>query len=89
MSIRSPRSPAENSAGRSMPRAEYSSRTSCGNFTACCSPMGGLRSSTIVNHLVLRSFYQAGSKRMTTDLLAGVLLVSAVESSGTSTLVSG
>lgn len=29
------------------------------------------------------------SKRMTTDLLAGVLLVSAVESRGTRTLVSG
>ncbi len=72
-----------------MPRAAYSSRTSCGNFTACCSPMVRLRSSTLVNLLFLRSFYQAGSKRTTTDLLAGVLLVSAVESSGTRTFVSG
>lgn len=31
----------------------------------------------------------AGSNRTTTDLLAGVLLVSAVESSGTRTFVSG
>src|SRR3954451_3026590 len=38
--MRVPRWPAENRAGRSTPSAAYSSRTSCGNFTWCCSPMG-------------------------------------------------
>src|SRR5690348_4049555 len=38
--MRVPRCPAEKRAGRSTPSAAYSSMTSCGNFTYCCSPMG-------------------------------------------------
>ncbi|CAL2062578.1 exported protein of unknown function [Streptomyces murinus] len=53
--IRMPRSPAEKSAGRSTPSAAYSSMTSCGNCTCCCSPMSRLRSSYTCLNLSERS----------------------------------
>lgn len=100
----------EKSAGRSTPRAAYSSMISWGNLGAVCSPMGpapivcdGHCFIAVCIVLIRRLSGRLGtvgqvtraghavvlSKRTTTDLLAGVLLVSAVEPRGTSTLVSG
>src|SRR6478752_691070 len=73
--MRSPRCPAEKSAGRSTPSAAYSSMISWGNVGAVCSPMGSgsdrVRSSVAVCTVLIRRLSVrlviCGSRRLEPD----------------------